>query len=89
MVLRIQIASFSTMLALAAAAKRPRKGQKVRWRYSGGTAEGTVERVVEERIEISTGDTTIVRNGTPEDPAVVIRQDDNPNRILRLVSELL
>lgn len=89
MSLPIQSASFSLMLAIAAAKKRPRKGQKVRWRYSGGTAEGTIERIAEERIEIKTGDTTIVRNGTPEDPAVVIRQDDNPNRILRLVSELL
>lgn len=89
MLLPIQLACFSAMLAIASAKKRPRKGQKVRWRYSGGTAEGTVERIAETRIEIETGDTTIVRNGTPDDPAVVIRQDDNPNRILRLVSELL
>jgi hypothetical protein len=60
----------------------------VRWNYSGGTGEGTVERISPRRTEITAGGNKVVRNGTEDNPAVVIRQDGNSNRILKLLSEL-
>jgi len=65
-----------------------RKGSKVQWNYGAGTATGTIERMSTGRTEITSNGATITRNGTPENPAVVISQDGQRNRILKLLSEL-
>jgi lipopolysaccharide export system protein LptA len=66
----------------------PKKGSTVTWNYGTGTGTGTVTRVSTGRVEIKSGDATIVRNGTKENPAVVIKQDGKTNRIVKLSSEL-
>ena len=66
----------------------PKKGSTVTWNYGTGTGTGTVTRVSTGRIEIKSGDSTIVRNGSKENPAVVIKQDGKTNRIVKLSSEL-
>ena len=67
---------------------KPRKGSTVSWNYGGGTATGKVERVSDGRVEITSGGKKIVRNGTPDNPAVVIRQPGSSNRIVKRASEL-
>jgi lipopolysaccharide export system protein LptA len=68
----------------------PKKGSTVTWNYGTGTGTGTgtVTRVSTGRIEIKSGDATIVRNGSKENPAVVIKQVGKTNRIVKLSSEL-
>ncbi len=59
----------------------------VGWQWAGGIATGTVESVHPERTSIETKDKTIVRNGTLEDPAVVIIHD-NGTKVLKLQHEI-
>jgi len=47
-------------------------GDFVRWRSSGGTARGRVERIVRDG-EINVPDADFIINGTPDDPAALIR----------------
>jgi len=67
---------------------KPRKGQTVSWNYGTGQGTGKVVRVSDGRVEITSGGKKIVRNGTPENPAVVIRQEGQKNRIVKRLSEL-
>ena len=62
-------------------------GDSVGWQWSGGIATGTVESVHTERTSIETKGKTIVRNGTKDDPAVVIIHD-NGTKVLKLQHEI-
>lgn len=64
-----------------------RKGSKVSWKYGTGTAIGKIEEVHKEPIEITIKGSKIHRNGTPDNPALVIVQD-NGDRVLKLQSEV-
>ena len=64
-----------------------RKGSKVSWKYGTGTAIGKIEEVHKEPIEITIKGSKIHRNGTPDNPALVIAQD-NGDRVLKLQSEV-
>lgn len=64
-----------------------RQGQKVRWNWGSGTAEGTVTERLERRVQRTLKGSRIVRNGSPENPAYLIEQDDG-DRVLKLGSEL-
>lgn len=66
----------------------PQKDQHFAWKWAGGIAEGVVLEVSPERTEIISKGKYIVRNGTPENPAVVILHK-NGNEVIKLASELL
>lgn len=63
--------------------RKPQKGQKVSWNYGQGTGSGVVTSVQSKRVELANG---AVRNGTKDNPAVVIRQGNT--RIVKRLSEL-
>ncbi|GAA4052856.1 hypothetical protein GCM10022409_44750 [Hymenobacter glaciei] len=64
-----------------------RKGTTVTWKYGTGTATGKIESVHKEPTSRTIKGAEIHRNGTAEDPAFVIVQD-NGNRVLKLKSEV-
>jgi hypothetical protein len=67
--------------------KQIQKGDGVAWKWGNGVASGTVAEVCPERTQIVSKDKLITRNGTPDNPAVIIIQD-NGTEVLKLVSEL-
>ena len=64
------------------------KGDGVAWKWANGIAEGEVLEVCPERTEIESKGTRIVRNGTEDNPAIIIKHT-NGNEVLKLASELL
>ena len=64
-----------------------RKGDKVRWNWSQGTATGTIEERFERRVQRTLKGSKIVRNGTRTNPAYLIEQDDS-DKVLKRGSEL-
>lgn len=52
------------------------KGDKVEWKWGAHTAEGKVQQVVKRDVTRTTKGKKITRHGTPDDPAVVIKQSD-------------
>jgi hypothetical protein len=63
------------------------KGQKVEWKWGNGTAEGKIVEVFHERVERKIKGQEVVRNGSKDDPAYLIEQQDG-DRVLKLESEL-
>jgi hypothetical protein len=63
------------------------EGDKVKWDWGNGTATGTVQSVFEEKTTRQIKGTEVVRNGTKDDPALYIEQDDGDN-VLKLASEV-
>lgn len=64
-----------------------RKGTSVSWKYGTGTATGKIESVHKEPVTRTIKGAEIHRNGSPDDPAFVIVQD-NGSRVLKLRSEV-
>ncbi|MDQ2794457.1 MAG: DUF2945 domain-containing protein [Bacteroidota bacterium] len=64
-----------------------RKGTPVNWKYGTGTATGKIESVHKEPVTRTIKGAEIHRNGSADDPAFVIVQD-NGNRVLKLKSEV-
>lgn len=64
-----------------------RKGQKVQWNWGNGTGEGKIVEVFHERVERKIKGEDIVRNGSEDNPAYLIEQD-NGDKVLKLQSEL-
>jgi Hypervirulence associated proteins TUDOR domain len=64
-----------------------REGQKVSWQWSGSTAHGTVAERFERRVQRTFKGTKIVRNGSKDDPAYLVEQEDGA-KALKLGSEL-
>ncbi len=64
-----------------------RKGTRVTWEWGSGTAEGTVESSHAEDITRTIKGSKITRNGSSDDPALVIKQDDGTT-VLKLRSEV-
>ena len=62
-------------------------GDDVSWRWANGIASGRVIEVHAERTQIVSKDKLITRNGSEENPAVIIKQD-NGTEVLKLSSEL-
>ncbi len=63
------------------------KGQKVRWNWGPGTAEGKVAERFERRVQRTLKGSRIVRNGSKQNPAYLIEQEDGA-KVLKLGSEL-
>jgi len=64
-----------------------RKGTKVSWKWGRSTAEGKVAEVHKEKVSRKSKGETITRNGSKDDPAYVIEQEDGTT-VLKLRSEL-
>ena len=64
-----------------------RKGDLVRWKYASGHAEGKVVEVHKEVIEKTINGSKIKRNGSEDNPALVIEQEDKQT-VLKLQSEV-
>jgi hypothetical protein len=64
-----------------------KKGDSVRWKYASGHAEGKVVEVHKEEIEKTIKRSKIKRNGTEDNPALVIEQEDR-HTVLKLQSEV-
>ncbi len=64
-----------------------RVGSAVKWKFGAGEATGTVLEVIERRVSRTIKGKRITRNGTPDNPAVLLEQADG-DRVLKLSSEL-
>lgn len=64
-----------------------RKGQTVSWQWSGSTAHGKVAERFERRVQRTFKGSKIVRNGSKDDPAYLVEQQDGA-QALKLGSEL-
>lgn len=64
-----------------------KKGDPVAWRWGNGLAEGTVKSVHTEPTTIQSKGKSVKRNGTADNPAVVI-QHKSGNDVLKLASEI-
>ncbi|MFC4295754.1 DUF2945 domain-containing protein [Novosphingobium tardum] len=63
------------------------KGTKVSWTWGEGTAHGTIAERFERRVSRTIKGKRIVRNGTAENPALLIEQADG-GRVLKRASEV-
>lgn len=64
-----------------------RKGQAVTWKWGKGTAHGKVEERFERRVQRTIEGARIVKNGTKDNPAYLVSQDDG-GKALKRGSEL-
>jgi hypothetical protein len=64
-----------------------RKGSKVTWKWGSSTACGTVVEVHHDSVTRPTKGAEITRNGSDDDPAYVIEQEDGTT-VLKLSSEV-
>lgn len=64
-----------------------KKGETVNWKYGKGEAEGKVEEIFTDPVEKKIKGTTVKRNATKQEPAVLIKQK-NGNEVLKSESEL-
>ena len=67
--------------------KQIRTGSPVSWSWGNGTAEGKVTEIHREEITKEIKGNQVTRNGTQNNPAYLIEQDDG-SQILKLRSEL-
>ncbi|MFW5473357.1 DUF2945 domain-containing protein [Knoellia sp. CPCC 206450] len=64
-----------------------RSGTKVTWKWGSSWAEGTVSEVHHGSVTRTTKGAEVTRIGSDDDPAYVIRQDDD-TVVLKLASEV-
>lgn len=64
-----------------------KSGDTVKWEWGNGTAKGKVEKTHPENITRTIKGTEVTRNGSKDDPALEIKQDDG-TKVLKLASEV-
>jgi hypothetical protein len=64
-----------------------RKGTEVSWKWGSSTASGKVSEIHREKVTRKSKGSEITRNGSKDDPAYVIEQEDG-TVVLKLRSEL-
>ncbi len=64
-----------------------RKGTTVTWKWGANEAEGTVTEVHHDKVTRTSKGSEITRNGSDDDPAYVIEQEDGTT-VLKLRSEV-
>ena len=64
-----------------------RKGTEVTWKWGSSTASGTVTEIHHEKVTRKSKGSEITRNGSDDDPAYVIEQEDG-TVVLKLQSEV-
>ncbi len=63
------------------------EGDKVTWSWGNGAAEGTVQSSFAEKTTRTIKGSEVTRNGSKDDPALYIKQDDG-DTVLKLASEV-
>ncbi|MFP4094647.1 MAG: DUF2945 domain-containing protein [Cyclobacteriaceae bacterium] len=63
------------------------KNDKVKWKWGNGYAEGKVEKTYTEKVTRKIDGSEITRNGSDDDKALYISQEDDKNA-LKLESEV-
>ena len=63
------------------------EGSKVSWSWGNGRGEGKVQSVFHENTTRTIEGTEVTRNGSKEDPALYIKQEDGGS-VLKLASEV-
>lgn len=63
------------------------EGDTVKWTWGNGTAKGDVQSLFEEKTTRTIKGSEVTRNGTKDDPALYIKQDDG-DTVLKLASEV-
>ncbi|MDF1658792.1 MAG: DUF2945 domain-containing protein [Verrucomicrobiales bacterium] len=64
-----------------------KEGTKVEWEWGNGTASGKVEEIHREKVTRSLDGSEVTRDGSDDDPAYLIKQDDDAE-VLKLQSEV-
>ena len=64
-----------------------KKGDTVRWKYGRGHAKGKVVEIHQDTFEKTVQGAPIKRNGSPENPALLIEQEDG-GQVVKLSSEV-
>ena len=64
-----------------------RKGASVAWNWGSGTAKGKIAERFERRVQRTLKGAKVVKNGTADNPAYLIEQDDGTT-VLKRGSEL-
>lgn len=64
-----------------------KEGATVKWNWGSGTAEGKVQSSFEKSTTRKIKGNEVTRNGTKDNPAYYIKQDDG-DAVLKLESEL-
>ena len=64
-----------------------RINQYVEWNWGNGTAVGQIEERFEREVKRTIEGTEVTRNGSEDNPAYLIKQDDG-GKVLKLGSEL-
>lgn len=59
----------------------------MKWSWGSGTAEGSIAERFERRVQRTIEGSKIVRNGSADNPAYLIEQEDG-GKVLKLGSEL-
>lgn len=63
------------------------EGDKVEWDWGNGTGTGKVEKTYTHRVTRTLKGSEVTRNGSDDDPALYIEQDDGDG-VLKLSSEV-
>ncbi len=64
-----------------------RKGASVSWNWGSGTAKGKIEERFDRRVQRTLKGSKVVKNGTADNPAYLIEQEDG-TKLLKRGSEL-
>ena len=62
-------------------------GDTVKWNWGQGTADGRIMQIYKERVSKTLKGSEIVREGSDDNPAYLIEQEDG-DQVLKLESEL-
>lgn len=62
-------------------------GTTVSWKWQSGTATGKVIKVFRDRVTLKLNSTDVTKNGTEDNPAILIEQESGA-RVLKLASEV-
>ena len=62
-------------------------GDTVKWNWGQGTADGRITQIYKERVSKTLKGSEIVREGSDDNPAYLIEQEDG-DQVLKLESEL-
>ncbi len=64
-----------------------KKGQKVKWSWGEGEAEGIIQKSYTQKVSRKIKGTEVVRNASEDNPAYLIEQDDG-DEVLKSESEI-
>ncbi len=64
-----------------------KEGTKVKWKWGSGYGSGTIKSIFHEKTTRKIKGSEITRNGSQDDPALYIEQEDG-DHVLKLQSEV-